>query len=121
MIMTCHMRQIFMPINQTNEKLFISCNNLLNVTYQSHSTKDGCYKPNENCLIVATINPISHSCPVHHGTIFKALIDKFIVCKCREITFFAHNYLKTKHKQTKTLSSITIEYIFSISKRRLGI
>ena len=78
MITTCHMRHILMPVNQTNEKLFISCNNLLNVTIQSHSTKQGCCKPNENCLIVATINPISHSCPVHHGTFFKVLIHKFI-------------------------------------------
>ena len=39
MITTCHMRHIFMPIDQTDEKLFISCNNLLNVTIQSHSTK----------------------------------------------------------------------------------
>ena len=39
MITTCHVRHIFMPIDQTDEKLFISCNNLLNVTIQSHSTK----------------------------------------------------------------------------------
>ena len=39
MILTCHMRHIFMPIDQTNKKLFISCNNLLNVAFQSHSTK----------------------------------------------------------------------------------
>ena len=79
MIMTCHVRPIFIPIDQTNKKLFISCNNnLLNVTIQSHSTKQGCCKPNETCLIVATINPISHSHPVHHGTFFKVLIHKFI-------------------------------------------
>ena len=34
-----HMRHIFTLIDQTNEKLFISHNNLLNVTFQSHSTK----------------------------------------------------------------------------------
>ena len=39
MIMTHHMRHIFTPIDQTNKKLFISCNNLLNVMIQSHSTK----------------------------------------------------------------------------------
>ena len=44
---------------------------------QSHPMKDGCYKPNEKCLIVATINPISCSHPVHHGTFFNVLIDKF--------------------------------------------
>ena len=62
-------------VNQTNEKLFISCNNLLNVTIQSHPTKDGCYMPNKKCLIVARINPISCCCPVHHGTFFEVLID----------------------------------------------
>ena len=38
-IVTHHMRHIFMPVDQTNKKLFISCNNLLNVTVQSHSSK----------------------------------------------------------------------------------
>ena len=41
MIMTCHVRHIFMPIDQTIEKLFISHSNLLNVTFQSHSAKQG--------------------------------------------------------------------------------
>ena len=75
---THHVRHIFMSVDQTNEKLFISCNNLLNVTFQSHSTKQGCCKPNENCLIVATINPIWHRHPVHHGTFFKILIHMYI-------------------------------------------
>ena len=78
MILTYHVKQIFMPADQTNAKLFISHNNLLNVTFQSHSRKQGCCKPSENCLIVATINPISCSHPVHHGTFFKVLIYKFV-------------------------------------------
>ena len=80
MITTHHMRHIFMPVDQTIRK-FIPHNNLLKVTIQSHPMKDGCYKSNEKCLIVATINPIWHSCPVHHGTFFNVLIDKFIVCQ----------------------------------------
>ena len=100
MFMTHHVRHIFMPINQTINKIFISCNYLLNVTIQSHPIKDGCYKSNEKCLIVATINPISCSHSVHHGTFFNVLIDKFIVCKHREIIIFAHNYFKNK-TQTK--------------------
>ena len=36
MITTCNVRNIFMPINQTKEKLFILCNNLLNVKFRSH-------------------------------------------------------------------------------------
>ena len=78
---------------------------MLNVTIQSHPMKDGCYKSNEKGLIVPTINPISHSCPVHHGTFFNVLIDKSIVCKHREIIIFAHSYFKNKeHKQRNTLS-----------------
>ena len=97
-ITTCHMRHIFTPIDQTIKKLFISCNYLLNVTIQSHPMKDGCCKTIEKCWIVATINPISHSHPVPHGTFLKVLIDKFCSCQCREIIVFAHNYFKTKHK-----------------------
>ena len=64
-------------------------------------------------MSVATINPISCSHPVHHGTFFKVLIHIFIVCKCREIIIFAHNYFKNKeNKQSNTLSENTIEYIF---------
>ena len=91
---------------------------LLNVTIQSHPIKDGCYKQNQKCLIVATINPISHSHPIHHGTFFNVLIDIFCSCKCREIISFAHNYLETKHKQCNTLSCITIKYIFVLIEIR---
>ena len=100
MIATCHVRHIFMPIDQTIKTEFISCSNLLNVTIQSHSSKRDYCKPNEKCWIVATINPISHSCPVHHGTFFNVLIDKFCSCKHREIIIFAHNCFKNK-TQTK--------------------
>ena len=78
MITTCHVRHIFMPADQTNEKLFISHNKLLVVTFQSHSIKQGCCTQKRSCLIVATINPIWHSHPVHHGTFFKVLIHKLI-------------------------------------------
>ena len=65
---TCHVRHILMPINQTIKTQFISCNNLLNVTIQSHPVKMDCCNTNKKCLIVTTINPIWHSHPVHHGT-----------------------------------------------------
>ena len=42
--------------------------NLLNATAQSHPIKMGCCNANEKCLIVTTINPISHSRHVDHGT-----------------------------------------------------
>ena len=74
-IKTCHMRHIFMPGNETIKKLFPSCNNLLNATFQSHPIKIGCCNRNNQCLTVPTINPIWHSCPVHHGTNFQVLIS----------------------------------------------
>ena len=47
---------------------------MLDTTIQSHPIKMGCCNTNEKCWIVATINPISHSHPVHHGTKFEVLI-----------------------------------------------
>ena len=99
-IATHHMRHIFTPMDQTIKKYYISCNNLLYVTIQSHPIEDGCYKPNEKCLIVATINPIPCSRPAHHGTFLNVLIDKYCSCKCTEIIIFAHNYFNSK-TQTK--------------------
>ena len=64
------MRQIFAPGNQTIKKLFHSCNNMLNATFQSHPIEMGCCNTITKCLIVTTINPIWHSHPVHHGTKF---------------------------------------------------
>ena len=80
---------------------------LLNVIIQSHQIKRDYYKQNEKCLVVATINPISCSHPVHHGTFFNVLIDKFYRCKCREIIIFAQNYFKNK---TQTKQHIVLYY-----------
>ena len=118
MIMTHNVRHIFMPIDQTIKKI-ISCNYLLNVTIQSHPIKDGCYKSNEKCLIVATINPISCSHPVHHGRFFNVLIDKFIVCKCREIIIFAHNYFKDK-TEAKQHFVLNYNQVYFFPYLRLG-
>ena len=63
-------------------------------------------------LIVATINTISHSRPVHHGTFFKVLIDKFCGCKCREIIIFAHNYFKKQNTDKATLCLVLQSSIF---------
>ena len=108
---TQHVTETYFHAHQPNyQKIIISWNNLFNVTIQSHPIKDGW--PNEKCWIVATINPISHSHPVHHGRFFNVLIDKFCSCKHREIIIFVHNYFKNKHKQSNTLSCISIKYIF---------
>ena len=97
-VRTRHVRHIFMPDDQTNQKLFISRNNLLNVIIQSHS----CCNQNRTHWIVATINPILRRPCVHPSTFHKVLIDKFCSSKCREIIIFAHNYFK-KQTQTKHL------------------
>ena len=70
-------------------------------------------------MLNATINSISHSCPVCHGTFFNVLIDKFYSCKHRDIIIFAHNYFKNK-TQTKQhfVLCITIEYIFLLIEIR---
>ena len=86
-VKTCHMRHIFMPIDQTIKKQFPSHNNLLNATFQSHPFKMGCCNTNNQCLIVTTINPIWHSHPVHHGTTFKFSL----ALKSKENIVFAHN------------------------------
>ena len=69
-ITTHHVRHIFTPVDETVKKYFFSCNNLLNVTIQSHPIKRDHCNTNEKCLIVTTINPIWHSHPVHHGKKF---------------------------------------------------
>ena len=58
-------------------------------------------------MIVATINPISHSRPVHHGTFFNVLIEKFLVCKHRQIIICAHNYFRNN---TQTKQHIVLNY-----------
>ena len=100
MITTYHVRHIFMPVNQTIKNEFISHNNLLNVTIQSYPIKRDCCNTIKKHLMVATINPISHSHSVHHGTFFNVLVHTFVGCKCREIIIFAHKYLRNK-TQTK--------------------
>ena len=69
---------------------FVKCNNSIPFNQK------GSLQANERCWVVATINPISHSRPVHNSTFFNVLIDKFCSCKHREIIIFAHNYFKNK-------------------------
>ena len=49
--------------------------------------------------IVATINPISCSHPVHHGTFFNVLIDKFIAVSAEKSSSLYTIILE--NKQTK--------------------
>ena len=58
----------------------------------------GCCNTNNKCLIVATINPICHSHPVHHGTKIKVLIR----LKSKEIIIFAHNFILKQNTNQAT-------------------
>ena len=78
------------------QKLFISCNNLLNQTISIPFL----LQRKENSLIVGTIQ--SHFACVHHGTFLKALIENSCCSKHREIIIVAHNYFKNR-TQTKQL------------------
>ena len=97
-IMTCHVRHIFLPIDETIKKQFPSCNNLLNAIFQFYPIKMGCCSTNNKCLIVTTINPICHSCPVHHGTNVYVLIS----LKSMEIIIFAHNFILKQNTNQAT-------------------
>ena len=80
------------------------CNNQI----QSHPIKMGCCNTNKNSLIVTTINPIWHSCPVHHGTKFQVLIS----LKSKEYIIFAHNCIL---EQNTNQASHCFDYYLSIS------
>ena len=49
MTTTHHMRHIFTPVDETIKESFISHNNLLNATIQSHPIKMDCCNVNEKC------------------------------------------------------------------------
>ena len=53
------------------------------------------------CLIVTTINPIWHSCPVHPGT----KILQFVALKARK-TSSLHTIILEKQTQTKHLIAL---------------
>ena len=74
MITTHHVRHIFMPIDQTNNEIFMQHYILLNIAFQSHPTNHGCCKQTKTCLIVATFHPLHHRPCVHFGRFFKVLI-----------------------------------------------
>ena len=49
----------------------------------------GCCNTNSQCLIVTTINPIWHSCPVHPGTKILTIWS----LKSKGNIIFAHNFI----------------------------
>ena len=85
---------------------------MVNATFQSHPIKMGCCNTITKSLIVTTIYPIWHSCPVHPGT------KKFTICslKSKENIIFAHNYILEKHKQTKQLVVLIFNRTYFSSK-----
>ena len=119
MIVTCHMRHSFMPINQTNKNVFISCNNLLTEHF----------------------NPIQQNEVIAHKRQLVGLLQQSIPFLVAILYIMIHLssspseiyrqistekslplhtiILVNKNKQRNSLSDISIEYIFY--KRRLGI
>ena len=91
--MTCQMRHIFMPNDQTNSKIIHLMQQFIKCKMQSHS----CCNQKRTHWIVATINPILCRSCVHHGTFPKVLIPK-----CREIIIFAHNYFRKQNTNQAT-------------------
>ena len=63
----------------------------------------GCFSTNEKSLIVATINPIWHSHPVHPGT--KNL--QLVALKARK-TSSLHTLILEKQTQTKHLIALIL-------------
>ena len=78
-----------------------------NATFQSHPIKMGCCSTNKKSLIVTTINPIWHSCPVNPGT------KNFTFCslKSKENIIFAHNFIL---KQNTNQESHCFDFYLSI-------
>ena len=94
-VRTRHVEHIFIPDEQTNQKLFSSCKQIVKCIYLTR-------------LIVTTINPIPCRTCVHPSTFHKVLIYKFCSSKCREIVIYAHNYFR---KQTQTKDLIALIFI----------
>ena len=115
MSQTCHMRHTITADEQIIKKLFCSCNNMLNATFQYHPIKMGCCKTNKNSLSVTTIDPIWHSHPVHPGK------KQLSICslKSKENIIFPHNFIsKNTNKPSNLLSLFSIEQIFLPRKIR---
>ena len=74
---------------------------MLNAAFQSHPIKMSCCNTITKCLIVTTINPIWHSCPVHPGT----KILQFVALKARK-TSSLHTIILDKQTQTKHLIAL---------------
>ena len=75
----------------------------------------GCCNTKSQCLIVTTINPIWHSCPVHHGTKFLVLIS----LKSKENIIFAHNFiLEQNTNQASHCFDFSFEYSFPCERTR---
>ena len=89
------MRHIFTPDDETIKKI-CSHNNLLDATFQPHPIKMGFCSTNKKSLIVTTINPICHSCPVYPGT----KKSQFVALKARK-TSSLHTIILKEQTQRK--------------------
>ena len=89
--MTCHVRYSGTPVDETINWILYAMQQIVKSTQFNPTNSFRKEQPNENSLIVEKFKNISHSHPVHHGTFFNVLIDKFCSCKYREFIIFAHN------------------------------
>ena len=85
---------------------FVKCNHSI------PSNQKDCCKPNEKYLIVAAINPLSHSIIVHFSMF--SLI-RFVAVSAEKSSSLHRIIIKTK---TQTKQRITIEYIFLLIEIR---
>ena len=71
----------------------------------------GCCSTNKKTLIVTTINPIWHSCPVYPGT--KSFTIRSV--KSKENIIFAHNYILEQNTNQATSCLDFQSCIFSLA------
>ena len=106
-VMTRHVRHIFTPDDQTNQKLFISHKQYV----KCKESITFLLQPKENSLDCCNNQSHSKGLCVHPSTFPKALIDNFYSSKCREIIIFARKYFK---KQNTNKASYCLDFHLSI-------
>ena len=112
MIVTHHVRDIFMPIDQNIKKLYLQQNHLLN---QNNSIPQTVFAKNNQTRTVSIFatkfNPISSGPGVCFGTKLKVLIIFFIEYKQQDDSVHLFTIIK-RNKFKSTDQCLSIEYNF---------
>ena len=113
--MTCHVRHIFMPINQTNAKFiyltqqFVKSNYFNPIHGATKREQFDCYNNSiPFCIDLVYI--------MVHFSKFSLII--FVAVSAEKESSLHTIILETKHKQSNTLSETSFEYIFLPRKIR---